>query len=307
MKVSIIGAGNVGAAAAFLIVQRDLADVVLLDIQEGLPQGKALDMNQASSLLGFESKVVGTSDYEQTKDSEVVVLTAGFPRSPGMSRQDLLKKNSQIVKTAAEKIAELAPSAKVIVVTNPLDLMTYLCFKVSGFARQQVLGMGSLLDGARFRHFLASETDKKAKDISAQVIGSHDDLMVPLPRLATTSGSPIANYLPNSAVEEAVARTKNGGAAIVSLLKTSSAFYAPAAGVYQLVRAVLQNTKEVFSVCACLEGEYGLSDVAFGVPAKVGQGGIEEIVQLDLALEERKELERAAAELKKNIAFLDLS
>ncbi|MBU0568067.1 malate dehydrogenase [bacterium] len=293
-KVSVIGAGNVGATCAFLVAQKDLADVVLVDILEGVPQGKALDMAQASSLEGFNSKVVGTNDYSRIKDSDVVVITAGLARKPGMSREDLLLKNAQIIKEVSLKIAEYAPNPIILMVSNPLDVMTYLAYHVSGFPAHRVLGQAGVLDSARFRYFVAEELGISIKDVSAMVLGGHGDSMVPLPRYTTVSGVSILELLPMEKIERIIERTRNGGSEIVSLLKTGSAFYSPASSACFMTEAILKDHKQILPASAYLDGQYGIKDLYIGVPVKLGRNGVEEIVELPLKDEELSLLQSSA-------------
>jgi len=293
-KVSVIGAGNVGATCAFLVAQKDLADVVLVDILEGVPQGKALDMAQASSLEGFNSKVVGTNDYSRIKDSDVVVITAGLARKPGMSREDLLLKNAQIIKEVSLKIAEYAPNSIILMVSNPLDVMTYLAYHVSGFPAHRVLGQAGVLDSARFRYFVAEELGISIKDVSAMVLGGHGDSMVPLPRYTTVSGVSILELLPMEKIERIIERTRNGGSEIVSLLKTGSAFYSPASSACFMTEAILKDHKQILPASAYLDGQYGIKDLYIGVPVKLGRNGVEEIVELPLKDEELSLLQSSA-------------
>ena len=293
-KVSVIGAGNVGATCAFLVAQKDLADVILVDILEGVPQGKALDMAQASSLEGFNSKVVGTNDYSRIKDSDVVVITAGLARKPGMSREDLLLKNAKIIKEVSLKIARYAPNSIILMVSNPLDVMTYLTYHVSGFPASRVLGQAGALDSARFRYFVAEGLGISIKDVSAMVLGGHGDSMVPLPRYTTVSGISILELLPREKIEGIIERTKNGGAEIVSLLKTGSAFYSPASSACFMTEAILKDSKQILPASAYLNGQYGIKDLYIGVPIKLGRNGVEEIIELSLKDEELSLLQSSA-------------
>lgn len=301
-KVSVIGAGNVGATCAFLVAQKELADVVLLDVLEGLPQGKALDMAQASSLEGFNSKVAGTGDYSQIKDSDIVVITAGLARKPGMSREDLLLKNARIIKEVSLRIAQYAPNSIILMVSNPLDVMTYLAYKVSGFPSHRVLGQAGVLDSARFRYFVAQELGISIEDVSAMVLGGHGDSMVPLPRYTTVSGVSILELLPQEKIEEIIERTRNGGAEIVELLKTGSAFYSPASSTCVMVEAILKDYKQILPASAYLDGQYGIKDIYIGVPVKLGRNGAEEIVELSLKDEELSLLQSSAKIYKEAIS-----
>lgn len=305
-KVSVIGAGNVGSTLAFLIAFHGLADVVLVDVIEGIPQGKALDMSQASSILEFDVKVIGTGDYGLIADSEIVVVTAGLPRQPGMSRSDLLEKNAQVVKFVTEQIIKFAPRSKILIVTNPVDVMAYLAYQVSGFEKNRVFGMGGSLDSARFEYLIASELDVSPLEVSALVLGSHGDLMVSLPRFATVSGKSLSEVLAEDAIERLAERTKRAGAEIVDYLKTGSAFYAPAAAVFELISQVLDDTKAILPVSTYLEGEYGLSDVFISVPVILGWEGVEAVVNLDLTAEELALLKTSAENVREGVKQLRL-
>ncbi|GAB4388485.1 MAG: malate dehydrogenase [Thermodesulfovibrionales bacterium] len=293
-KVTIIGAGNVGATAGQLMARSGLADVVLFDIIEGVPQGKALDISQACALWGSASRVTGTSDYAETEGSDVVVITAGFPRKPGMSRDDLLHRNADVVGAAAAATARFSPGAVIIVVTNPMDAMAWLSLKASGFPEERVVGMGGVLDAARFRTFVAWELGVSAQDVEAMVLGGHGDLMVPLPKYTTVRGVPITGLLSEEAIARLVERTRHGGAEIVSLLKHGSAYYAPAAGAHEMATAILLDEKRLLPCSAYLSGEYGLEGIYAGVPAIIGGAGVEKVVELDLDEEEAAMLRRSA-------------
>jgi malate dehydrogenase len=301
-KITIIGAGAVGATAAQRIVQMELGDVVMTDIVEGLPQGKALDLAQAGPLCGYDSKVTGTNEYEGIEDSDVVVVTAGIARKPGMTREDLLKINGKIIKEVSQNIAKYAPDSIVIIVSNPLDIMTYVAMKTTGFEPRQVFGMSGVLDSGRFATFIAMELGCSVRDISAMVLGGHGDTMVPLPRFTTVSGIPITELMSKDTIQRLVERTVNGGAEIVNLLKTGSAFYTPSAAVANMVEAVLKDKKRVMPVCAYLSGEYGKRDIYLGVPVKLGRRGVEDIIELELTADERKALDRSAEAVRSGIA-----
>jgi len=306
-KVSVIGGGgNVGASVGTYVAERGLADVVLIDILEGVPQGKALDLTQAAPLRGSNARLTGSNDLSAVKNSDVVVITAGFPRKPGMSRSDLLLANADIVRNAAEAVKKHAPSATVIVVTNPLDVMAYLAFKVTGFAKNRVMGMAGVLDSARFRAFVAMELDVALVDVQAMVLGGHGDSMVPLPRYTTVSGIPITELLPADAIERLSNRTRNGGAEIVSLLKSGSAFYAPAASTVEMVKAVLHDEKRLLPCSVLLDGEYGLHDLFIGVPCVLGAQGVERVLELPLSEAEKNALTTSARAVAKDIAELQL-
>jgi len=305
-KISIIGAGFVGATAAHWAAEKELGDVVLVDILEGIPQGKALDLFEASPIEGFDARVIGTNGYEETKDSDVVIITSGVPRKPGMSREDLLDINRKIVESVVAEVVARSPKAILLMVTNPLDTMTYLAYKKSGFPRERVMGMAGVLDTARFRSFIAMELGVSVEDIQSLLLGGHGDEMVPLPRYTTVSGIPLSQLLPKEAIDRLVDRTRKGGGEIVNLLKTGSAFYAPSAGVIQMAEAVLKDKKRILPCCAYLDGEYGLKDICFGVPVKLGARGIESVIELELTEEERKLVAKSAESVKKSIAELKL-
>ena len=305
MKITVIGAGNVGATTACKLAEKDFAnELVLLDIVEGIPQGKALDLWESAPIEGFDTRCSGTNSYEETADSDIVVVTAGLPRKPGMSRDDLLEANTKIVKSVAENIKQQCPEAIVIVVSNPLDVMTYATLKVTGFSPERVFGMAGILDTARFRSFIALELGVSVRDISAMVLGGHGDSMVPLPRYTTVAGVPLPEIMNQETIDRLIQRTRGGGAEIVKLLKTGSAYYAPAAAVVEMVESVIKNKNRVLP-CACyLTGQYGLEDVYVGVPAMLGSQGVVEIVELDLTDEEKAALHKSAQDVKANIAKL---
>ena len=305
-KISIIGAGFVGATAAHWAAEKELGDVVLVDILEGIPQGKALDLFEASPIEGFDARVIGTNGYEETKDSDVVIITSGVPRKPGMSREDLLDINKKIIGTVVAEVVARSPKAILMMVTNPLDTMTYLAYKKSGFPREKVMGMAGVLDTARFRSFIAMELGVSVEDIQALLLGGHGDEMVPLPRYSTVSGIPLSQLLPKEAIDRLVDRTRKGGGEIVNLLKTGSAFYAPSAGVIQMAEAILKDKKRILPCCVYLNGEYGLKDICFGVPVKLGAKGIESIIELELTEEEKKLVAKSAESVKKSIAELKI-
>jgi malate dehydrogenase len=305
MRVTVVGSGFVGATAAMRIVQKGLADdVVTIDIVEGLPQGLALDMRQSAPIQGFEPNIRGTNDYADTAGSDVVVITAGLPRQPGMSRMDLLEKNSGIVRGVVQSIAQHSPNAILIVVTNPLDEMTYLAADVSGFPKERVMGMAGVLDSSRLRWFIAEELGVSPSQVEAMTLGSHGDAMVPLPRQATVGGKPLTELVDETTLERLYQRTRDAGAEIVGLLKKGSAYYAPSAAIAQMVNAIAGDTKEVLPVCAWTTGQYGISDVYVGVPAKLGQRGVEDIVELDLNDDEMAALRQAAEGIRAKCADL---
>ena len=305
-KISIIGAGFVGATAAHWAAEKELGDVVLMDILEGIPQGKALDLFEASPIEGFDARVVGTKGYEETKDSDVVIVTSGVPRKPGMSREDLLEINKKIIESVVTQVVEKSPKAILIMVTNPLDSMTYLAYKKSGFPKERVMGMAGVLDTARFRAFIAMELGVSVEDIQTLLLGGHGDEMVPLPRYTTVSGIPLSQLLPKEAIDRLVDRTRKGGGEIVNLLKTGSAFYAPSAGAIQMAEAILKDKKRILPCCVYLDGEYGLKDICFGVPIKLGTKGVESIIELQLTQEEKALVAKSAESVKKSIAELKL-
>jgi malate dehydrogenase len=300
-KISIIGAGAVGATAAHWAAAKELGDIVLLDVVEGLPQGKALDLWEAGPVEGFDSVVLGTTDYDKTADSDVVVVTAGVPRKPGMSREDLLNTNRKIVETVIKEVTKRSPKAFLVMVTNPLDTMTYLAKSVSGFPRNRVLGQAGILDSTRFRSFVAWELGVSVEDTQALVLGGHGDQMVPLPRYCTVSGVPITDLLSKEKIDQIVERTRKGGGEIVALLKSGSAFYAPGAAAIQMVESFLKDKKRILPCSAYLEGEYGLKDICFGVPVKIGAEGIERIVEVPLNETEKEEVKRSAEAVRHSI------
>jgi malate dehydrogenase len=305
-KISIIGAGFVGATAAHWAAEKELGDVVLVDILEGIPQGKALDLFEASPVEGFDSRVIGTNGYDETKGSDVVIITSGVPRKPGMSREDLLETNKRIIESVVREVVERSPGAILIIVTNPLDTMTYLAFRKSGFPRERVIGMAGILDTARFKAFIAMELNVSVEDLQTLLLGGHGDEMVPLPRYTTVSGIPLSQLLPKETIDRLVDRTRKGGGEIVNLLKTGSAFYAPSAAAVQMTEAILKDKKRILPCCVYLNGEYGLKDICFGVPVKLGAKGIESIIELQLTEEERALMAKSAESVKKSISELKL-
>ena len=303
LKVTVIGAGNVGATCAQVLATRDYANVVIVDIKENLPQGKALDINQMGAVLGYEPSVVGSNGYAETDGSEVVVITAGLPRSPGMSRDDLVATNEKIVGSVTEQVVEHSPDAVIIVVSNPLDAMCHVAKNVSGFERERVFGMAGILDTSRFSTFIAWETGSSVKDVTAMVLGGHGDQMVPVVSATTVGGVPLTKLVPQARIEEMVERTRKGGGEIVNLLGTS-AWYAPGAAAAQMVDAVVLDEKRVLPCTALLEGEYGIDGLYMGVPVKLGARGIEEIVELDLSEQEREWLQESAAAVREVVGVL---
>lgn len=295
MKVTVIGAGFYGSTTAQRLAEANFLDeVVMVDIIEGRPQGLALDMMQSRSIEGFETRIVGSNDYAATAGSDVCVITAGLPRKPGMSRMDLLETNAGIVGGVTREFAERSPDAVIVVVSNPLDEMTYLAAEVSGFPRQRVMGQAGMLDTARFKHFVAERFDVSPLAVEAITLGSHGDTMVPVPSQVTVDGKPLTEVADDATIEELVQKTRDGGAEVVGLLKTGSAYYAPSSAAAKMVEAVLKDTKDVMPVCASVEGQYGIDDVYLGVPAKLGRAGIEEVVELPLTDEEVQALRTAA-------------
>ncbi len=299
--VAIIGAGQVGATSAQRIVEKGLSDVVLFDVVEGVPQGKALDLMQASPLEGHDRRVTGTNDYRDITGADIVVVTAGLPRKPGMSREDLLGLNAKIIREVSLNVKNFAPDSKVIVVTNPLDIMTYLAAKITGFPSNRVFGMAGILDTARMRYFIAEKLSAVPKTVDAVVLGGHGDLMVPVSSHSKAAGKPLKDLIPAAELAEIEKRTQGGGAEIVALLKTGSAFYAPASSVTEMVRAILKDEKKVLPVCAMLSGEYGLRDLYFGVPAELGKNGVQRIVEIALTPAEKEALTLSAAKVRQGI------
>jgi malate dehydrogenase len=303
-KITVVGAGNVGATTAHLLALKGFADVVLVDIVEGVPQGKSLDLSQCRGIYHFDVKTVGANDYAPTKGSDLVVITAGIPRKPGMSRDDLVKINTGIVKDVTEQVKKLSPKSIIIVVSNPLDAMVYVAAKVSGFPPRRVLGMAGVLDTSRFRTFLAEELGCSAQDITAMVLGGHGDTMVPLVRYSTMAGIPITDLLPKKRIDELVARTQNGGGEIVALLKTGSAFYAPASSVAEMVESIMLDRKRVLPCAAYCDGEYGVKGLWVGVPCILGEAGVEKVVEVKLDKSEAEAFKKSVdhvAELVKTI------
>jgi len=303
-KVTVIGAGNVGATLAHRIVDKQLADVALIDILEGVPQGKGLDLLEAAPIEGYDVKIKGTNDYKDTANSDIVVMTAGFPRKPGMSRDDLLRANYDVVKAAIGQAAKHSPDAILIVVTNPLDAMVQTAFRVSGFPKNRVMGMAGILDSARYRTFLAEALNVSVQDVEGLVLGGHGDTMVPVPSYTTVAGVPVSQLMSKEQLDKIIDRTRKGGAEIVNLLKTGSAFYAPSAAVVQMIDAIFNDRKKILPCAAYLEGEYGIHGLFVGVPLKLGARGIEEIVQIKLTPEEQAALEKSAAAVKELVEII---
>jgi malate dehydrogenase len=305
-KITVVGAGYVGATVAQTLAYRQLGNVVIVDIIEGLPQGKALDLMESAPVESFDANVVGTNDYKDTANSDFVVITAGIPRKPGMSREDLVDTNAKIVRSVTEQVMAHSPNPIVIVVSNPLDAMVYLAKKVSGLPRERIMGMAGVLDSARFRAFIAMELGVSMQEVSAMVLGLHGDDMVPLPRFTAVSGIPITELIPKDRINQMVARTRNGGGEIVQLLKTGSAFYAPGSAVTQMVESMVLNQKRILPCAVYLNGEYGLKDVFMGVPVILGEKGIEKIIELKLTEEETAAMKKSGEAVSKNIAMLKL-
>ena len=305
-KITVVGAGNVGATAAHWLAAKELGDVVLVDIVEGMPQGKALDLAQAGPVEGYDCRMIGTNGYKETANSDIVVITSGLARKPGMSRDDLLKTNAGIVSSVTEEVVKHSPNCIIIVVSNPLDAMTQVAFKKSGFPKNRVLGMAGVLDSARMRTFIAQELNVSVEDVTAFVLGGHGDTMVPLPRYSTVAGIPITELLPKERVDAITTRTANGGAEIVSLLKTGSAYYAPSAAAVEMVECIIKDKKRILPCAVLLEGEYGINNLFVGVPCKIGANGVEEIIQINLTTEERAALHKSAGAVQELINLLNL-
>ena len=294
-KVTVVGAGNVGATAAQRLAEKELCDVVLVDIIEGVPQGKSLDLTEAAPIEKHDAHLTGANTYDATAGSNIIIITAGIPRKPGMSRDDLLGTNAGIMKKVTEQVAKLSPNAVLIIVSNPLDAMCHVAFDASGFPKERVLGMAGVLDSARFRAFIAMELNVSVENTHAFVLGGHGDTMVPLPRYSTMAGIPITELLPQDRIDAIVERTRTGGAEIVSLLKTGSAYYAPASAAVEMAESILKDKKKILPCAALLQGEYGIEDLFIGVPVKLGAAGIEEVIQIKLTKDEQAALNRSAA------------
>ncbi len=305
-KISVIGAGFVGSTLAQRLVERDYVDVVMFDIIPNMPQGKALDMLEAGPVLGYDSQVIGTNDYADTANSSIVVITSGFPRKPGMSRDDLVKKNQEVITQVTEQVVRYSPNCIIVMVTNPLDAMAQLAYKISGFPRNRVVGESGVLDTARFRTFVARELNVSVRDVQAYVLGGHGDTMVPLTRMSTVAGVPLAQLLPPERIEQIVQRTRDGGAEIVKLLGTGSAYFAPSASVLQMVESIMLDKKMILPCSVYLEGEYGINGLFVGVPVKLGAGGAEQIIQVDLDENERAQLQRSADAVQELIKVMGI-
>lgn len=304
-KISVIGAGNVGASAAFRAAELELGDVVLVDIVEGMPQGKALDLAQMCPVSGKDVKFTGTNSYEETANSDVVIITSGIPRKPGMSRDDLISTNTKVVKEVTEQVAKHSPNAILILVTNPLDAMVYVAHKVSGFPRERVMGMAGVLDSARFRTFISMELDVSVENIHAFVLGGHGDDMVPLARYTTVAGIPIPDLMSQERIDSLIERTRKGGAEIVGLLKTGSAFYAPGVSAVEMAESILKDKKKILPCCVLADGEFGIENTFVGMPVKLGTKGVEEIIKIDLTDKEKEELHISAGHVKELCDLID--
>lgn len=303
-KVTVVGAGNVGANCALRIADKELADVVLVDVVEGVPQGKGLDILQSGPVQGYDVSLVGANDYGQTADSDIAIITAGFPRKPGMSRDDLLLANYDVIRIAAEQVAKHSPNCIIIVVTNPLDAMTQAAYWISKFPKQRVVGMAGVLDSARFRTFIAAELKVSVENVTAVVMGGHGDTMVPLVRLSGVSGIPLTELMDQATIDKIVDRTRNGGAEIVKFLKTGSAYYAPSAAAVEMAESILKDKKKVLPCAAYLEGEYGINGLYVGVPVKLGAAGIEKIYEIKLTAEEQAMLKKSADSVQELVDVL---
>lgn len=304
-KITVVGAGNVGATAAQRLAEKELAkQVVLVDIAEGIPQGKGLDQWQSAPIELYDTRIIGTNGYDETVDSDIVVITAGIARKPGMSRDDLMNTNAGIVKSVSEQVARTSPNAILIIVSNPLDVMCYVAMKASGFPRERVIGMAGVLDTARYRAFLAEALDVSVRDIQAMVLGGHGDTMVPLISYTTVSGIPITQLMARDVLDKIVDRTRNGGAEIVGYLKTGSAYYAPSAGAIQMVEAIVQDQKRILPCAAWLQGEYGMTGLFLGVPCKLGRKGLEQVLEVELTPAERVALGKSAEAVREPMAKL---
>jgi malate dehydrogenase len=293
-KVTVVGAGNVGATAAQRLAEKELCDVVLVDIVDGVPQGKSLDLTEAAPIEKHDAKLTGTNGYEATANSDIVIITAGIPRKPGMSRDDLISTNAGIIKSVTEQIVKYSPDTILIIVSNPLDAMCHVAFDASGFPKNRVIGMAGVLDSARFRAFISMELDVSVENTHAFVLGGHGDTMVPLPRYSTVAGIPITELMPKDRIDALVDRTANGGAEIVSLLKTGSAYYAPASAAVEMAESIIKDKKKVLPCAAYLQGEYGINDLFIGVPVKLGKAGIEQVIEITLTADEKTALMKSA-------------
>ena len=306
-KITVVGAGNVGATTAQRVAEKELArTVVMVDVVEGIPQGKGLDQWQSAPIEGFDSRLIGTNGYAETADSDLVIITAGIARKPGMSRDDLLNTNAGIVKSVSEEIKKTSPNAILIIVSNPLDVMCYVAKEVTGFPRERVLGMAGVLDTARYRGFLAEALDVSVRDIQAMVLGGHGDTMVPLISYTSVSGIPVTQLMSNDTLDAIVTRTRNGGAEIVKHLKTGSAYYAPSAGAVQMAEAIVNDQRRILPCAAWLQGEYGMKDLFLGVPCKLGRKGLERVIEVELTADERAALEKSAEAVREPMRAVKL-
>lgn len=305
-KISVIGAGFVGSTLAQRLAERDYADVVMFDIIPNMPQGKALDMLEAGPVLGYDTLITGTNDYADTANSDIVVITSGFPRKPGMTRDDLLKKNQEIITQVTEQVAKHSPNCIIIMVSNPLDAMAQVALKVSGFPRERVIGQAGVLDTARFRTFIAQEVGASVRDVQAYVLGGHGDTMVPLARMCTVAGIPISQLIPAERIEQIVQRARDGGAEIVNLLGTGSAYFAPSASVLQMVDSIILDKKMVMPCAAYLQGEYGIEGLFVGVPVKLGAQGLEQIIEIELTEQEKNALQKSAGAVRELITVMGI-
>src|SRR3954469_22479567 len=305
-KITVVGAGNVGATAAHWLASKELGDVVLVDIVEGVPQGKALDLAEAAPVEGFDVRMIGANTYDQTDNSDIVIITAGLARKPGMSRDDLLKTNAGIVSQVVDEIVRRSPNSILIIVSNPLDAMCQVALKRSGFPKHRVIGMAGVLDSARMRCFLAEALNVSVENVTAFVLGGHGDTMVPLPRYSTCAGIPITELLPPEQIDAIVKRTANGGAEIVGLLKTGSAYYAPSLGAVEMAEAILKDKKKILPCAVFLEGEYGINNLFVGVPVKLGKNGVEQIIEISLTNDERTALQKSAAAVQELVDILNI-
>jgi malate dehydrogenase len=299
MKITVIGAGNVGATTAQRLAEKEFGDIVLVDIVEGLPQGKGLDLMEAGPIYNYDCKIIGTNSYEETDNSDLVVITSGLPRKPGMSRDDLVKVNTDIVKSVVGQVVEKSPDAILIVVSNPLDVMTYVTYKVSKFPRERVIGMAGVLDTSRMRNFIAMELNVSVENVHTFVLGGHGDTMVPLARYTTVAGIPVTELIPEDRLDAIVKRTRDGGAEIISLLKTESAFYAPAASIVEMIDSIVKDKKKILPCTVLCNGEYGFYDIFIGLPVKLGKRGLEQIIEIKLNKEESEALKKSADAVKK--------
>ncbi|MEW6077796.1 MAG: malate dehydrogenase [Thermodesulfobacteriota bacterium] len=303
-KITVIGAGNVGATTAQRLAEKQIGDVVLIDIAEGLPQGKALDLAEAAPIEKHDAQVAGSNDYELSRNSDIVIITAGIPRKPGMSRDDLISTNAKIIREVTRQVAQYSPNAILIVVSNPLDAMCHVAYDASGFPKNRVIGMAGVLDSARFRTFIARELDVSVENTHAFVLGGHGDTMVPLPRYSTVAGIPITELLDKPTIDRLIERTRNGGAEIVGLLKTGSAFYAPASAAVEMAESIVKNRKKILPCAVLLEGEYGIKGLFIGVPVKLGSNGVEKVIEIKLTPEENEGLQASARAVQELVETL---